>query len=181
MFNNPFKKKKPSYDVTNLSVLDLDVGFVFDYDMKSWVVEEAYEYDWGGNHFSKEYKVNSGDEVAFLSVEDDGDLNMSMVKSIKLRAIEEDIAEEIKNHERPPKTIHYQGESYFLENDSAGYFKDMANKKDEWEELISWEYYNESEDKVISLTQWDEYTIDAAAGRVVAGHQISDIIPGASD
>ena len=48
MFSNPFKKKKePDYDVTNLSLKDLETGFIFDYDMKSWVVEESYEYDWG--------------------------------------------------------------------------------------------------------------------------------------
>ena len=122
MFSNPFKKnKKPEYDVTNLSILDLNVGFVFDYDMKSWVVEEAYEYDWGGNHFSKEYKINSGDDVAFLSVEDDGDLNISLTKSIKLRAIEENVLEEVTKNKKAPKTIHFQKESYYLESDSAGY------------------------------------------------------------
>lgn len=179
MFSNPFKKKKePAYDVTNLTVLDLNIGFIFDYDMKSWVVEEAYEYDWGGNHFSKEYKVNCGEDVAFLSVEDDGEINMSLVRSIKLRAIEEDIMGEVGKNKKPPRTIHYEKESYYLENDSAGYFKDTAKKTDEWDELIAWEYYNESEDKIISITQWDEYTIDAAAGVVVASHQVSDIIPG---
>ena len=60
------KEKAPKYDVTNLKVTDLDQGFIFDYDMKSWVVKEVYEYDWGSNNFSHEYKVDSGDEVAFL-------------------------------------------------------------------------------------------------------------------
>ncbi|WP_462248356.1 DUF4178 domain-containing protein [Ekhidna sp.] len=179
MFSNPFKKKKePEYDVTNLSVLDLDTGFIFDYDMKSWVVQETYEYDWGNNNYSNEYKVHSGDETAFLSVEDDGDINLSMVKSIKLRTIEEDISDEITKNKKPPKTIHYQNESYFLENDSAGYFRDTTKKTEDWEELITWEYYNEAEDKIVCFTQWDEHNIDAAAGKVIEVHQITDIIPG---
>lgn len=179
MFSNPFKKKKePEYDVTNLSVNDLDTGFIFDYDMKSWVVEETYEYDWGNNNFSKEFKVNSGDEVAFLSVEDDGNINLSLVQSIKLKTIEEDISDEISKQEKPPKTIHYQKESYYLENDSAGYFRDTTKKTEDWEELISWEYFNEDENKIVSITQWDEHTIDASAGVVIQAHQISDIIPG---
>ncbi|MFK7952286.1 MAG: DUF4178 domain-containing protein [Ekhidna sp.] len=179
MFSNPFKKKKEvEYDVTNLSVRDLNTGFIFDYDMKSWAVEETYEYDWGNNNFSKEYKVNSGDDVAFLSVEDDGNINMSMVKSIKMRTIEEDIADEISKNQKPPKTIHYEKESYFLENDSAGYFRDTTKKTEDWEELITWEYYNETEEKVVCFTQWDEHNIDASAGLVIKEHQISDIIPG---
>ena len=68
MFDFFKKKKKVSYDVTNLSLKDLDVGFIFDYDMKSWVVKEVYKYDWGNNNYTSEYKVDSGDEVAFLPV-----------------------------------------------------------------------------------------------------------------
>ena len=79
MFNLFKKKPEVKYDVTNLSVKDLDLGFIFDYDIKSWVVEEVYEYDWGNNNFAKGFKVNSGDEVAFLGVEDDGDVNHMMV------------------------------------------------------------------------------------------------------
>ena len=50
MFDFLRKRKKVSYDVTNLSLKDLDVGFIFDYDMKSWVVQEVYKYDWGNNN-----------------------------------------------------------------------------------------------------------------------------------
>ncbi|MEP1096692.1 MAG: DUF4178 domain-containing protein [Cyclobacteriaceae bacterium] len=179
MFNNPFKKKKePEYDVTNLSIKDLETGFIFDYDMKSWVVEESYEYDWGNNNFSREYKVNSGDEVAFLNVEDDGELNLSMVKAIKIRAVEEDLMDEIVKKKTPPKQIHYQKELYFLENDAAGYFRDSAKKTEDWEELLTWEYYNEEEDKLVCITQWDDHNIDASAGLVLNEHQVSEIIPG---
>ena len=178
MFNLFKKKKEPNYDVTNLSINDLDTGFVFDYDMKSWVVEETYEYDWGNHNFSKEYKVNSGDEVAFLSVEDDGEINVSLVKAIKLKAIEEDVFSEITKNKKPPRLIHYDNESYHLENDSAGYFRDTTKKTEDWEELISWEYFNEDEDKIVCLTQWDEHNVDASAGLVLEVHQITEIIPG---
>ena len=176
---NPFKKKKElAYDVTNLSVNDLDIGFVFDYDMKSWVIEEMYEYDWGNNNFSKEFKVNSGDDVAFLSVEDDGDINMSLMKTIKMRAIEENVLDEITKNKKPPQLIHYEKEVYALENDSAGYFRDCAKKTEDWEELITWEYFNDEEDKIVCFTQWDEHNVDASAGVVVELHQVSEIIPG---
>lgn len=174
-----FKKKKeePSYDVTNLSLKDLNVGFIFDYDMKSWVVKEVYEYDWGSNNYSKEYKVDSGDEVAFLSIEDDSELTITLTKSIKIRKIEEDVVDEILKTEKAPGKIHYESEIYYQHSDSAGYFRNCIKKTD-WEELFSWEFYNENEDKIISITQWDERTFEAFAGIVLQPFHFSNIIPG---
>jgi hypothetical protein len=175
-----FKKKKeePAYDVTNLSLRDLDFGFVFDYDMKSWVVKEVYEYDWGDNNFTREYKVDSGEGIAFLSITDDGELNIVLSTAMKIRKIEENIVDEITRTEKAPDTIHYEGETYYLESDSAGYFRDLTKKTEDWEELISWDYYDENEEKIISITQWDERTFDAYSGIVLEPYQFSNIIPG---
>lgn len=175
-----FKKKKeePAYDVTNLSLRDLDFGFIFDYDMKSWVVKEVYEYDWGDNNFTKEYKIDSGDEVAFLSVDDDSELTITLTKSIKIRKIEEDLREEITQTEKAPSKIHYEGQTYYLDADNAGYFRDCGKETKDWEEFFSWEYLDENEDKIISITQWDERTFDAFAGIVLEPYHFSNIIPG---
>ena len=176
---NFFKKKnKPEYDVTNLKITDLNVGFIFDYDLKSWVVREAYEYDWGDHNFSKEFKVDSGDEVAYLHVEDEGDLNITLSKTIKIRKIDEDVADEIVKYEKAPRQIHYDGEKYFLDSDSAGYFRDCGKKTEDWEELVSYEYLTDDEDKLVSITQWDEETFEASAGIVLEPYQISNILPG---
>lgn len=180
MFDFFKKKKEPSYDVTNLGIQDLDFDFIFDYDLKSWVVREVYEYDWGNNNFSHEYKVDSGDEVAYLSVEDGSDLTLTLTKSIKIRKIDEDIAQIIAETKKAPSQVHFEGEVFFLSSDSAGYFRDCGKKTEDWEELFSWEYFNENEDKIISITQWDEHTFDSFAGLVLQSHQISNIIPGGS-
>ena len=180
MFDFFKKKKGPSYDVTNLGLNDLDVGFIFDYDLKSWVIKEMYEYDWGSNNFSHEYKVDSGDEVAFLSIEDSSDLVITLTKAIKIRKIDEDIARILSDTKKAPQQLHYEGEVYYLANESAGYFRDCGKKTEDWEELFSWEYFNENEDKIVSITQWDEHTFDTFAGLVLESHQISNLIPGGS-
>ena len=177
MFNLFKKKKEPEYDVTNLTVKDLNYGFIFDYDMKSWVVKEVYKYDWGGNFFTKEYKIDSGDEVAFLGVEDDAELTISFAKSMKMRKIEEDVFEAITEQKKAPSKIHYKEETFYLDEDSAGYFRDLAEDR-AWEELIAYDYLNEDETKFISLTQWDERTVEAYTGILLKPYQISNIIPG---
>ena len=178
MFDFFKKKKAPDYDVTNLGLKDLNVGFIFDYDLKSWVVKEMYEYDWGSNNFSHEYKVDSGEETAFLSVDDSSDLVLTLTKAIKIRKLDEDFARIVADTKKAPAQLHYEGEVYYMANESAGYFRDCGKKTEDWEELFSWEYFDENEDKIISITQWDEHTFDAFGGRVLEPHQISTIIPG---
>ena len=177
MFDFLKKKEVPKYDVTNLTVNDLAVGFIFDYEAKSWVVKEAYEYDWGSNNFSKEYKVDAGDDVAFLSVENAGDIKLSMSKEIKTRLIDEDVLDELKKYNKPPRQIHYEKEVYYLESDSAGYYNEVG-ADDDAEELVAYEYFNENGKKLVSITQWDEYNIETAAGDIIQLHHITDILPG---
>jgi len=177
MFDFLKKKKVPAYDVTNLSLKDLNVGFIFDYDMKSWVVKEVYKYDWGNNNFTSEYKVDSGDEVAFLHIADEGELEISLSKSIRLSKIDEAIADEIEKNEKPPRKIHFNEKLYFLEEDAAGYFRDLSKETEDWEELISWEYLNDEATNVLSITQWDIRNIEASAGLILREYQFSNIIP----
>ncbi len=177
MFDFFKKKKEPVYDITQLTLEDMDVGFIVDYNLKSWVVKEVYEYDWGNHNFSKEYKLDSGDEVGFLGVENDGELHITFSKSIKIRKIEEDVAEEISKTEKAPSCIHYDGETYHLDADTSGYFRDCGKKAEDWEELISWEYYNDEEDKILNITQWDDRTFEASGGIVLQTFHFSNILP----
>ncbi|MEQ6119341.1 DUF4178 domain-containing protein [Reichenbachiella sp. MALMAid0571] len=171
------KEKEPEYDITNMSVKDLDQGFILDYDMKSWQVKEVYEYDWGNNNFSKEYMIDSGDEVLYLSVEDQGELFLTVSKNIKMRKLDEDIIDKTIKKERPPKKLELDGIQYYLDTDVAGYFNDKTKGTDDWEELVCWEYYNDEETLIISITQWGEREFDASAGKVIKEYEISNIIP----
>lgn len=174
------KEKEPEYDVTNLSIKDLGVGFLFDYDLKSWQVKEEYEYDWGSSNFSSEYKIDSGDEVCFLHIEDRGELKISVTKSIKIRTLGSDIIDKTIKKERPPKKLELDGIQYHLHTDNAGYFNDKSAGSSDWEELMSWEYYDDDEKHVLSITQWGERDFDASAGTMIKEFEISNIIPSGS-
>lgn len=179
LFDRFKKKEEPSYDPTNISVRDLDMGFVLDYDMKTWVVKGVYDYDWGDNFFTREYKIDSGEEQLFLSVEDDDELEITISKKVKVRVIDEDIPEYIVSHERPPKKLHYQGATYYQDKESPGFFHDTSNKdEDAWDEFISWDYYDEDEKLYICIEQWEEREFEGSVGRVVEEYEISNILPG---
>lgn len=170
------KEKTPKYDVTNLKVTDLDQGFIFDYNMKSWQVVEVYQYDWGKNNFSKEYKIDSGDEMLFLEVENGAELNLTVMQNIKIQKLGDNIIDKTIKKERPPKKLQLDGITYHLDSDCAGYFNDITKGNEDWEDLISWTYYDDG-DKIISISQWGEREFEASAGKSIKPFEISNIIP----
>lgn len=174
-----FKKKQeePDYDVTNLSVEDLAMGFILDYDMSTWRVKEEYEYDWGSDNFSKEYLLDDGVKSINLEVENQGDISILATEKIKIRDLGSDIIDRTIENKTPPKELIYDGVRYYLDSDCAGYFNDKTKKSKEWQELISWQYYDDEEEKVIGITQWGEREFEAVAGKVVQLFEISNIIP----
>ncbi|MBT3208749.1 MAG: DUF4178 domain-containing protein [Bacteroidetes bacterium] len=172
------KEKKPEYDPTNISVLDLQKGFVFEYDLKTWIVKAAYDYDWGNNFFSREYKIDDGEQQFFLSVENDDEISISISKKIKIRTISEDIPEYISENDKPPKSLIYKNIKYFLDGENPGFFKDCENKTDDWAEVISWTYYDETDENILNIEQWGDDDFESSVGTVIKEFEISNILPG---
>lgn len=171
------KDKEPEYDVTNMKLTDLKEGFVLDYELKSWVVKEMYQYDWGKNNFSMEYMIDSGDEVSYLSIADEGELYITVSKPIKIQQLGEGLREQIRRTENAPERLVYEGVTYYLDEDSAGYFNDKTKGTGDWEEMVSYDYLNEEETLCLSITQWDERNFEASAGVVAQEYQFSNITP----
>lgn len=182
LFDKFFKKKEqePHYDSTDIRVQDLDLNFVFDYDLNTWEVKDMYEYDWGDEFFTVEYKIYDGKETLFLSLEEDDGLELSISKKIKLRALGEEVFDAFMNG-KPPKTIFYEEKKYYLEEESPGYFHDVKNSDDAWQEFVAWDYEDESGDFLITVEQWEEKEFEASAGKYIEEFEISNILPAIKD
>lgn len=174
-----FKKEdKPEYDVNNIRVTDLRTGWVFDYDLSTWEVLETYEYDWGDETFTLEYKVTDGKRTSFLSVEEDDELFITFMDKVKIRKIKEDLPEIIRNEDRPPAKIVYNGRIYLQDSETPGYFNDgKSDSKDNWEELMSWNYIDQEDEYALTIEQWDDNEFEAAQGKVLKAFEISNILP----
>jgi hypothetical protein len=178
LFDRFKKNKEPDYDPNNLKIEDLRVGFMFDYDLKTWVITEEYEYDWGDNYFTREYKLESSDDIAYLHIDYNDEGFMTINKKLKIRALGEDIPEEIEKNKRPPKKIAYDGVDYLLDKESPGYFSDDPEDDDSWTEFISWDYYDADGKLVACVEQWGEREFEASHGKVVNDFEITNILPG---
>nr|WP_319400116.1 DUF4178 domain-containing protein [uncultured Carboxylicivirga sp.] len=173
-----FKKKQEShYDSTNIRIQDLDVGFVFEYDLSTWMVEAIMEYDWGNNFFTREFQINNGAETRYLGIEEDDELEISFMEKVKVRALQDDLTDTLIARQQPPKKITYKGITYHLEKESPGYFHNIT-KGTEWEEFRSWDFEDTTGEHLLCIEQWDEKEFEAAIGKSVKTFEISNILPG---
>ena len=174
-----FKKDKPAEDYANLRVRDLAVGFIFDYDLSTWEIQEEYEYDWGDEEFSREFKIYNGKDTRFLSIEEDDELEIIISEKIKLRKIDATLYANLVSSAdpKPPATIQYEGKAFFMDEEAAGYFRNLNDDEEEAEEFMSWTYYDENEEYSITIEQWEETSFEASHGKLIKEYHLSNILP----
>ncbi|WP_196889776.1 DUF4178 domain-containing protein [Aureivirga sp. CE67] len=172
-----FKKKENErhYDALNIKVEDLDKGFIFDFNMKSWEVVEVYEYDWGNNFFTREFKISSHDETGYLGIEMDDELLITFSKKVPVRKIQNDLPDFIQRHDTAPRQLFYEGKNFFLDEISPGYFRNVENEN--WSEFREWSYEDDSEEYVLTVEQWGEHDFEASFGHYVNLREITNILP----
>ncbi|UZR94632.1 DUF4178 domain-containing protein [Chondrinema litorale] len=177
-----FKKKKKEeenrlhYDPTNIHIRDIRKNFILDYDLKTWEVEAEYEYDWGNEYFTYEYKLVCADDAVYLYVEEDDDLYLTISRKISFGKLGEDVEDSLRDKGRPPKIINYDDKTFYRESERPGYFKNVESQG-ESEEFVNWEYVDESEEWVLNIEQWDEEAYEASIGKFVDASSFSNILP----
>jgi hypothetical protein len=87
LFDKFKKKEEPHYDPSNMKIKDLRVGFMFDYDLNTWEITEEYEYDWGDNYFTREYKLEASDDTAYLHIDYNDEGFMTLSRKLKVREL----------------------------------------------------------------------------------------------
>ena len=171
------KKKKDEFDpLQDLVLSKLKVGYLLDYDMKTWEVTEYNSYDWEDGDHSYEWEIKSGDDVLYLELEDDDEPEWTLTSKIPLKSVGRGIRSHIKENDDPPNMIQYDGVEYTIDESNAGYFCKGGEK--ERIELICWDYYDLSEEKTLTIEQWGEDKFEAAVGIYVEEYQFTNILPG---
>lgn len=182
MFNF-FKKKtqenQPAlhYDPTRIEVKDIRKGFMFDYDFKTWEVTDEYEYDWGNNRFSYEFKVVSGNDSLYLRIEEGQKTVCYLTQKLRFSKLGEYVENHVRQNEKPPREITYEGIRYTRERESPGYFRNTEDSPEDSSEMLSWEYIDDSETKILIIDQWEENEFEALIGIIVPETAISNILP----
>ncbi len=158
-------------------IYSLDKGCTFKYGYSTWTVLENYEYDWGEGAFSKEYKVSDGQAMRYLAVEEEeGEPEVVFYEEIPREEFEKSLPKPLHDGQEMPKSLFFNGRGYFFDEESLGYFCDLSQQPENWEEFIAWDFYDKTEKYVLSIEQWDEDEFEVFYGEVVEAYEIRDII-----
>ena len=163
---------EPTYQEYSLSTMK--VGFLVDYDLKTWQVTGRGSYDYEG-YTTEEWELQADDQVCFLErgVED-GKAYWTLTRAIGIDEIEGDIAAAIIAAGDPPETVRFEGDEYVGSTSDAGLYRKAGT--DAEREFVNWSFEGE-ESKVLFISQWGERDFAAYAGLEVEEYQFTDILP----
>ncbi len=168
------KKKETELDpIADLVLGKLKVGYLVDYDLKTWEVTGYCRYEFSGDIVEEWEITAAGREKRYLELAEE---RWSLSEKIVIGAIEGDIRRQILREEDPPSRIVYKGKQYYLDNSCAGHM--FPSGEGDSEEVIRWEFMDEDEENFLGIEQWSETELAAATGFFVEDYQFSNILPG---
>ena len=169
-----FAGKAPDLDPLDLSLTDLKKGYLVDYDLKTWQVTSHNRYDFDGDQ-AHEWELFSGDERCYLGAEKDDEYVWSVSRKITFSALGPAVEDHLLQHDDPPQAIVYDGTRYSLEESGAGYF--FPDGRVAGDELIYWDYADETGEKLLTIEQWGETEFEASVGKTVQAYEFQNILP----
>lgn len=167
------KNSKPLPTV--LTINDLQVGYLFDYDMKSWQVLRVNNYRYGAGEQSREWEVEHAGQHRFLIRNDGDELSYCWGQKIgNLNQLGATTRQTIIDTDDPPTTITYDGKHYHLEESGTGLF---SRQQDEAIEFVYWELIDEQDQEFVTIEQWGEGDFTASHACWIEEYQITNILP----
>ena len=140
------------------------------------MVKNTTDYDWGNEHFSREYEINNGKDSCFVAGDDTRGMQVSVSRTLKISAIEGSVKQHIYDHDKPPAQLDWEGTTYQFTGEYLGECQDAD--EDEWTKLVNWLYEDKAEEKFISIDRWGENDLTAAQGSYVRANEFSNLLPG---
>lgn len=172
-----FKKNKDKdmLSVTDLTLSDLEKGYMVDYDLKTWEVMAHNWYDWGGRDITHEWQLKGIDEVVYLERESDDTDDWSLNRKLPFAQLGPEVKKHLIETGDPPDEIVFEGVTYYLEETAGGHF--YKDGQSPGKEMLRWSYEDDTEERYLGIEQWGEQDFDASIGQPVEEYQFTNILP----
>lgn len=166
MLNKLFGKENPS-------LLKLNKGYTFEYQNILWEITDVYEYDWGRDGRSIEYKILGGTQEAFLEVEDDeGEIIVIFSIDVDKDQLRPDFGPQDFEGEEILAELDYAGRRYRLEEINEGYYKNIAGMEPS-QKLTNYGFYDG--EHFVAIAQWADGEMDYSVGQPINPKKIKNI------
>lgn len=147
------------------SIFELQIGDIVQYLDRDWVVEGKLIYQNGGFSWL-EYMLQDGDDIRWLSVEEDDWVTVSLLAPVS----------DLEVSQTPPQELTYKGVTYRCTESGNAQMRREGNPRRPNVEQCRYFDYEGSDQKVLSIEDWDG-DIEIVAGRIIAPKSLT-ILPG---
>ncbi|MEO0852217.1 MAG: DUF4178 domain-containing protein, partial [Cyanobacteria bacterium J06648_11] len=148
-----------------LSIFELQLGDIVQYFARDWVVEGKLLYDDDGFTW-QEYMLQDGDDIRWLSVEEDDWVTVSWLQTVTDLALDN----------LPAKELDYNGDRYRCTESGTAQMRREGNLRRPNAERCHYYDYEGSDKKVLSVEDWDG-DIEISVGDIIAPAVLT-LLPG---
>jgi len=177
-----FFKKNPKEEfdpLKDLTLSKLKVGYLVDYNLKTWQVTAYNRYDYGDGYYADEWELTSGREKIYLERYEDDEVEWTVSQKIPIGMIEGNVRQYIMEHEDPPDQIVCRGKKYYLDSSGSAFL--YENGEGEGIGFIYWNFIDETDENFVTIEQWGETEFEAAMGYYVEEYEFINILPGSDE
>lgn len=162
----PPRTREASRNLTRQpSIFDMQIGDIVQHFGRDWVVEGKLIYREGGFSWL-EYMLQDGDDIRWLSVEEDDWVTVSLLTPVT--NLEVSIT--------PPKELTFEGDAYRRTESGSAEMRREGNPRRPNIEQCRYFDYEGPNKKVLSVEDWDG-DIEVTAGAIIAPATLT-ILPG---
>ena len=163
---HPLRTREASRNLTRQpSIFDMQIGDIVQYLGRDWVVEGKLIYQERGFSWL-EYMLQDGDDIRWLSVEEDDWVTVSLLAPVA----------NLEVNETPPQELNYKGATYRCTESGSAQMRREGNPRRPNLERCRYFDYKGPENKVLSIEDWDG-DIEITAGNIIAPKSLT-ILPG---
>lgn len=158
----------------DLVLAKLRVGYLVDYDLKTWEVTGYNTYDFDGQKV-EEWELSFDRELRYLERSEDDEEVWTLATKIPVGMLGDVVRDKLYAQDEPPGELTYRDCSYYLYNDAAGYFREGG--VGEPQPMLTWNYSDAENQNFLTVEQWGERMIEASVSVRVHTYQFVNILP----
>lgn len=177
-FKGLFNKQpdEPALDpLHDLVLTKLRVGYLVDYDLKTWQVTAYNTYDFDGQRVD-EWELSHDRELRYLERSEDDEEVWTLATKVPVGTLGDAVRDRLYAQEEPPGELVYRDRSYYLYEDAAGYFREGG--RGEPQPMLTWSYSDAENQNFLTVEQWGERELEASVAIRVHTYQFTNILPG---
>ncbi len=163
-----------NYNPLDIKLKYLDINFIVDYNLESWIVKGGTAYDLEDQK-AKLFLLNSGKDDLYLFYGYNNKL--FLFNEVNIKAVDRNFPGNIDKTGIPPGEILYNEKKYFLDKEIQGAKRDISSNIHDWSRAVIWFYESEDMKDLIFIQQTAPNEFSAYIGTKADELDFSNIIP----